>query len=373
MIKKFFNKYKRFIIYVAIVLFLLLLPVLYRFVPLNDVPRTFYISSSKIEGVTKSLEQNGYMVTWIDRLMMQSTEVPTKGWYSVDLDVDDRLDFFKTLYKHKSRTMGIVVYAGETAEELTSRLANDMKLDQKKLLAYYNKETLFNEADIFADHYTLARKADENATMTYLFDLSRRALVGYAVEHFKEEPELSELKVLLTIASIIQKESNSVEEMPLISSVIYNRLEKGMKLQMDSTLNYGKYSHTIVTSERIKTDKSYYNTYKHKGLPLQPLSSVTLDALYAAKYPARNDYLFFMLSKTGGHNFSATYAEHLANLKTFRIHQKKKKEARLKEQKKLQAKEARKQLKEKKCLKEQEELKEASEVNTSVTLEQKSK
>lgn len=336
MIKTFFHKYKRFVMYVSIVLFLFLLPVLYRFVPLNDVAGTFYISSSKIEGVTKSLEQNGYMVTWIDRLMMQSTELPSKGWYSVDPGVDDRLDFFKNLYKYKARTMDVVVYAGETVEELTSRLANDMKLDQKKLLSYYHKETLFNEADIFADRYTLARKADENATMSYLFDLSRRALVSYAVKYFKDEPEILELKVLLTIASIIQKESNSVKEMPLISSVIYNRLEKNMKLQMDSTLNYGKYSHTIVTPERIKTDNSHYNTYKHKGLPIQPLGTVTLDALYAAKYPASSDYLFFMLSTTGGHNFSATYAEHLDNLKIFRIHQKKKKEAKEKRLKEIE-------------------------------------
>ena len=364
MIKKFFNKYKRFVIYVEIVLFLLLLPVLYSFVPLNDVQRTFYISSSKLDDVTKSLEQNGYTVTWLDRLMMQVTEVPTEGWYSVDLDAYDRLDFFKNLYRHKTETMDIVVYAGETAEELTSRLANDMKLDQKKLLSYYHKYTLFKEADIFADRYTLARNADENATMSYLFDLSRRSLVAYAVEHFKKEPEILELKVLLTIASIIQKESNSVKEMPLISSVIYNRLEKGMKLQMDSTLNYGKYSHTIVTPERIKTDNSYYNTYKHKGLPIQPLGTVTLDAFYAAKYPIESDYLFFMLSVERGHNFSATYAEHLANIKTFRIHQKKKQEAKLQEQKKLQE-----QIEQK----EQKQLIEQSEIKTSVVLGQESK
>lgn len=358
MIKILFNKYKRFVMYIAIVLLLLLLPVLYRFVPLDDAPRTFYISSSKLDDVVKSLKQNGYTVTWVDRIMMQVKEVPSKGWYNVDLDAYDRLEFFKNLYQQKTKTMDVVVYAGETAEELTSRLANDMKLDQKKLLAYYKKETLFQEADIFADRYTLARNADENATMSYIFDVSGRALVTYAVKYFKEEPELSELKILLTIASIIQKESNSVKEMPLISSVIYNRLEKGMKLQMDSTLNYGKYSHTIVTPERIKTDNSNYNTYKHKGLPIQPLGTVTLDALYAAKYPARSDYLFFMLSTTRGHNFAATYAEHLANIRTFRIHQQKKKEARLKKQKKLQ---------------EQEQLKEVSEVNTTIALEQKSK
>ncbi len=373
MIKIFFKKYKRFVIYVAIALFLFLLPVLYSFVPLKDAPRTFYISSSGIDNVRKSLNETGYAVTWVDRLMMQVIEVPRKGWYSVEEDDYNRLDFFKNLYRHKAKTMDVVVYAGETAEELTSRLANDMKLDQKKLLSYYKKETFFKEADIFADRYTLARKANENATMSYLFDVSRRTLVGYAVEHFKEEPELSELKILLTMASIIQKESNDVKEMSLISSVIHNRLEKGMKLQMDSTLNYGKYSHTIVTPERIKTDNSHYNTYKHKGLPRQPLSTVTLDAFNAAKYPAKNDYLFFMLSKTGGHNFSATYAEHLDNIKTFRVHQKKKKEARLKEQKKLQEQEKKKQLIKQVPLKEKKQLKEASEANTTIALEQKSK
>jgi len=336
MIKTLFTKYKRFVIYVGIVLFFILLPVLYNLLPLKGVPKTFYISSSKLEDVKKSLEQNGYRVTSIDRLMMQSTEVPTKGWYSVDIDAYNRLDFFRTLYQHKAKTMDVVVYAGETAEELTGRLANDMKLDQKKLLAYYNKETLFKEADIFADRYTLARSADENTTMSYIFDVSRRVLVSYAVKHFEEEPEISELKALLTIASIIQKESNSVKEMHLISSVISNRLKKRMRLQMDSTLNYGKYSHTIVTSERIRTDTSHYNTYKHKGLPPQPLSSVTMDAFHAAKYPKESDYLFFMLAAEGGHNFSATYAVHLENIRAFRVHQKKRKEAKEKRLKEIE-------------------------------------
>lgn len=328
------GKYKRFVLYLGIVLFFLLLPVLYNLVPLNEAPRTFYNSSSNIDDVTKSLEQNGYTVTWVDRLTMQFMEVPTEGWYSVDPNAHGRLHFFTYLYQKKTETMDIVVYAGETAEEMTSRLANDMKLDQKKLLAYYDRETFFNEADIFADRYTVARNADENTTMSYLFDVSKEILAEYCLKYFDETPEISELKVLLTMASIIQKESNSVKEMHLISSVIYNRLEKDMRLQMDSTLNYGPYSHTIVTPERIKTDTSHYNTYKYKGLPLSPLGTVTLDALHAAKYPIDSDYLFFMLSAEGGHNFTATYDEHLDNIKAFRIHQKMKaeeKEQKLKE------------------------------------------
>jgi len=329
--KTFLFIYKHIVIFLIIFLFMVLSLMLYNISSPNDTPKTFYIASSNLEDVVNTLKKNGYSVTWLDRLMLQYNEVPTQGWYSIAPNTCNRFDFFKTLYQQKTKTMDVVVYAGETAEELTARLANDMKLDQKKLLAYYKRHALFNEADIFAGHYTLARNADENTSMGYLLDTSRGKLASYVLEYFKEVPEIAELKALLTIASIIQKESNSVKEMSHISSVIYNRLEKGMKLQMDSTLNYGKYSHTIVTPERIKSDTSYYNTYKHKGLPLQPLSTVSLDALYAAKYPAKGDYLFFMLSPKGGHTFAATYAEHLENLKLFRMYQKEEAEKEAKE------------------------------------------
>ncbi len=112
--------------------------------------------------------------------------------------------------------------------------------------------------------------------------------------------------------------------MPLISSVIYNRLEKGMKLQMDGTLNYGKYSHTVVTPERIKSDESPYNTYKYKGLPPHPLGTVSLAALKASIKPAESNYIFFMLNPNGTHNFTATYKEHLKNIRAFRVYQEKK-------------------------------------------------
>jgi len=118
----------------------------------------------------------------------------------------------------------------------------------------------------------------------------------------------------LTIASIIQKEAGTIEEMPKISSVIYNRLKKDMPLQMDGTLNYGKYSHIKVTPKRIKTDKSGFNTYLNKGLPPYPVCSVSIDAIKSAIHPDKSNYLFFMKNRKGGHDFTNSYEEHLKNV-----------------------------------------------------------
>ena len=327
-------KYRCFVLFVEIFIVIFLLPVFYNYFPVSkDASTTFHISSSNIDDVVSTLEKNGYSVTFIDKLMLKLVKVPEKGWYHVDHNEYGRLLFFENMYNKKTaHTMDIIVYAGETSEEIITRLANDMKLDKQKLYEAYRTFSRFGESDIFAQRYTIARNANEKSTIQHLFSLSNAMLLKFEMENFTKKPDTSTSKVLLTIASIIQKESNSVKEMPLISSVIYNRLDKGMKLQMDGTLNYGKNSHTLVTPERIKTDTTYYNTYKYKGLPPAPLGSITLDALYAAMHPAKSDYLFFMLKPDGTHNFASSYKKHLENIKAFRLYQKEKKKE---EQKKV--------------------------------------
>lgn len=321
------NNYRNFVLALEIFMAVLLLLIIYNYVPINHGTKTFYMPSSDLDEVVQTLRSNGYEVTAIDKMMLKVRKLPDEGWYHVEPHKQGRYLFFQHLYKQKTdEVMDIIVYAGETKEELTSRLANDMKLDQEKLLVFYKQFAQFKEADILAQRYTIARKADEETTMKYIFMDSRRKLHRFIDEYFNTKPEPAELKVVHVIASIIQKESNSPDEMPLISSVIYNRLERDMKLQMDGTLNYGPFTRTIVTPERIRNDTSEYNTYKHKGLPPHPLSTVTLNALEAAMKPSPSDYLFFMLKPDGSHSFSATYDEHLENIRRFREYQKKKEE-----------------------------------------------
>ena len=119
----------------------------------------------------------------------------------------------------------------------------------------------------------------------------------------------------MTIASVIQKEAANNDEMPLVASVVYNRLDKGMRLQMDGTLNYGVYSHDVVTPERIKTDMSEFNTYLTDGLPPTPICTVSINAIKAAINPAKTEFLYFVRDKkTKKHKFSKTLIEHNENV-----------------------------------------------------------
>ncbi len=103
--------------------------------------------------------------------------------------------------------------------------------------------------------------------------------------------------------------------MPLVASVIYNRLSKGMPLQMDGTLKYGEFSKRNITPTIIKEDESSYNTYKFKGLPEHPICNISLNALLSAIKPKNTDFLYFVRDKTTTtHIFSKTYKEHLDNI-----------------------------------------------------------
>ena len=116
---------------------------------------------------------------------------------------------------------------------------------------------------------------------------------------------------IMTIASIIEKETLLPEDKPIVASVIYNRLKKGMKLQMDSTVNYALgQSELNVTYDDMEFE-SPYNTYVVEGLPPGPICAPGKDSIEAALNPAKTKYMYFVLSEKGdgSNNFSETYEE----------------------------------------------------------------
>lgn len=317
--KRLLHKKYTFLRFISkILIILLLIPLVYNYVPVQKGKNIFYLPSSDINSVIDTLKEYGYGVSDIDKIMLSQLEPPKKGWYNIEKSPQKRFKFFEELHNKHPKTIRVKIYAGENSIELTKRLAKDLRLDANKLLQEYRRITKYLEGDIFSGFYHMPRGIDERTAITSLFAMSDETLKEFEKTYCAAIPNELEMKILFIIASIIQKETYHKQEMPIISSVIHNRLERGMKLQMDGTLNYGEFSRKAVTSKRIKKDTSYYNTYKHGGIPPAPLCSISLSSLQAAINPAKTNYLYFMLNKKGRHDFSSSYKQHIKNIKAFR-------------------------------------------------------
>lgn len=126
---------------------------------------------------------------------------------------------------------------------------------------------------------------------------------------------------VITLASLVERETPRPEERPLVAGVFENRLRKGMPMQCDPTVIYalervGQYRGNL-TGNDLHFD-SPYNTYAHTGLPPGPIGNPGEASLRAALQPAQTDYLYFVANTQGGHFFSATLAEHNKNVVKYR-------------------------------------------------------
>lgn len=117
---------------------------------------------------------------------------------------------------------------------------------------------------------------------------------------------------VLTVASMIEREAKVPEDRPLVSAVIWNRLRRGMKLEIDATVQYALGEHRSRLFYNDLKVESPYNTYRYPGLPPGPISNPGLASIQAAMHPAEVDYLYYVAKPDGSHVFSRTLDEHNA-------------------------------------------------------------
>ncbi|MBM3660609.1 MAG: endolytic transglycosylase MltG [Actinobacteria bacterium] len=170
------------------------------------------------------------------------------------------------------------------------------------------------EGFLFPDTYRIGESEDEG-------DIARKLVARFdevadrvGLQNSAATNGLSPYETVVA-ASLIQTEAKLAEDAPLISAVIRNRLREGMMLQIDSTLCFAKGGCPPVPTNADKAIDSPYNTYRVKGLPPTPISSVTEANLAAAIRPADVPYRFYVLADANGkHVFATTLAEHNANV-----------------------------------------------------------
>ena len=205
---------------------------------------------------------------------------------------------------------------GFSIEQIADVLSAGDLIDREKFLAYasgngveinYGINGPGLEGYLYPDTYQFAR------------GLSASAIIDTMVKRFREITDPFEQKILesgmtlhevVTLASIVEKETGKASERPLIASVFLNRIKKRMRLESDPTVIYGIKDFSGNIKKRDLTTYTPYNTYVIRGLPPGPIANPGMDSIKAVLYPAKSNYLYFVSKNDGSHHFSKNLREH---------------------------------------------------------------
>ena len=232
---------------------------------------------------------------------------------------DSVKSLIEKVVNYTPRLVKVTLYEGMDTFEMAETLKSKGLIKSEKEfldLTTYRKPSL--EGKLFPDTYIFSE------------DLPVEKILKAMIANFESKvaPLLAKSHLLspyetLIVASMVQKETYNEKEMPVVASVIYNRLKRGMKLQIDPTVIYAK---KLITGKNLSSPPSKkdlqidspYNTYKYPGLPPTPICNPGVAAVRAAVYPAKTDYLYFVSKGDGTHIFAKTLREHIKNIQRVR-------------------------------------------------------
>ncbi|MER5940118.1 endolytic transglycosylase MltG [Streptomyces sp. NPDC001928] len=180
------------------------------------------------------------------------------------------------------------------------------------------------EGYLFPATYPLERngkKATSDSLLSAMVDTANKKFGGAPIAAGAQRNAMNVYQAV-TIASIVQAEAATKADMGKVARVIFNRLERGMPLQMDSTINYALKRSTLRTTEADTRIESPYNSYQRMGLPPTPIDNPGDDAMRAAIGPSAGDWLYFVTVRPGDTRFTADYTEHQRNVAEFNAHRK---------------------------------------------------
>jgi len=239
------------------------------------------------------------------------------GWYKFSQMMNPR-KVLTILLEGPIAKVKVVIPEGLTIEKIAHILKQEADIDS---LTFVNlsRDVFFvhssginaNTAEgfLFPNTYIFSKGESSSSVLSVMIkktlniiddSLRERAMeMGYTVEQ------------IITVASMIEKEAMMDKERAIIASVIYNRLRRKMRLQVDATVQYALPEHKNKLLYSDLRVKSPYNTYIHRGLPPGPIASPGLKSIEAAFHPARTRYLYYVSRGDGTHIFSRTMKAHI--------------------------------------------------------------
>jgi len=230
------------------------------------------------------------------------------------LGADEVLD---RLVAGRVRHYEVVIPEGLRATQIASRVEAAGLVSAQDFLAAVSDPELAQalgvpadrlEGYLFPETYRIPRGVDATTIARSMVEQFQRVWAELAPRAAEADLDLHSI---VTLASIVEKETGAAEERPLIASVFLNRLERKMRLETDPTVIFGIPDFDgNLRRVHLEDASNPYNTYRIRGLPPGPIASPGREALEAVLDPATSDYLFFVARGDGTHEFSVRYADH---------------------------------------------------------------
>ena len=250
-------------------------------------------------------------------LAMKASSDLKPGEYSFQKNASLR-DVIATIVEGKVVQHAVTIPEGLTSEQIVERLGdNDIFSGSVREIP--------REGTLLPETYKFPRGTTRDQVIQRMQQAQKRAVADIWERHSQDLP-IKSPEQLVTLASIVEKETGKPDERSRVAAVFVNRIKQKIKLQSDPTIIYGLVGGKGTLGRPIKrseiTQPSPYNTYVIDGLPPGPISNPGRASLEAAANPARTRDLFFVADGTGGHAFTETYDQHQKNVAKLRASEK---------------------------------------------------
>ena len=277
-----------------------------------------------VRSIARAMEEKGiignrYKFFWYAKWKGVENDFKTGNYaFHGNMDMDEVME---KLIAGDTTVMRFTIPEGFGVKEIAERLSEEGLVNEREFLkkaenfapySYMKKQPNVRyaaEGFLFPDTYTVDTDIDTDAILRMMAGNLDNRLTAELRDR-AEEQNLS-IYELITLASLVEKEARYDEDRPIIAQVFFKRLEIGMPLQTDASLQYLMDApKEDVLIEDTKID-SPYNTYQHMGLPPGPIANPGMAAIEAVLYPAHTDYLYFVADREGHNHYSHSYDRHL--------------------------------------------------------------